>query len=287
MTIAMSESSVGSSSEVNSPVSFTTMEEIEEKIEELDKTMDNLDLEDQSEDFMICYDGTSDKSMDTWKIGLELHEDNQTTLSSCSSKFDNQYQVLTIVGDNSEEFDDNNNPVNISRGANHLAEGNTAESLANRVKVRLSAEEWNTIKAALEDGTAIPIDASQNLLLGYHYALRNQSKQLEKERSEIRRRRDSTIAASVALHAECSNASYTNSRRHHRHGSRVENLEHSDRRNISRNLDSSFLSVDEQGNIIPKTPEAALVAAQTYLYTTRGQAQGTQESICIGQHYKD
>jgi hypothetical protein len=38
--------------------------------------------------------------------------------------------------------------------------------------------------------------------------------------------------------------------------------------NISRNLDSSFLSIDEQGNIIPKTPEAALVAAQTYLYTT-------------------
>jgi hypothetical protein len=31
----------------------------------------------------------------------------------------------------------------------------------------------------------------------------------------------------------------------------------------------SFLSVDEQGNIIPKTPEAVLVAAQTYLYTTR------------------
>jgi hypothetical protein len=70
---------------------------------------------------------------------LELHEDNQTTLSSCSSKFDNQYQVLAIVGDNSEEFDDNNNPVlnlaNISRGANHLAEGDTTESLANIVKV--------------------------------------------------------------------------------------------------------------------------------------------------------
>jgi hypothetical protein len=50
---------------------------------------------------------------------------------------------------------------------------------------------------------------------------------------------------------------------------RVENLEHSERRNLSKNLDSSFLSVDEQGNIIPKTPEAALVTAQTYLYTTR------------------
>jgi hypothetical protein len=101
--------------------------------------MDNLDLGDQLEDFMICYDDTSDKSTDTWKIGLELHEDNQTTLSSCSSKFDNQYQELTIVGDNSEEFDDNDNPVlnpaNINRGANHLAEGDIAESLANRVKV--------------------------------------------------------------------------------------------------------------------------------------------------------
>jgi hypothetical protein len=34
--------------------------------------------------------------------------------------------VLAIVGDNSEEFDENNNPVlnpaNIDRGANHLAE---------------------------------------------------------------------------------------------------------------------------------------------------------------------
>jgi hypothetical protein len=60
-----------------------------------------------------------------------------------------------------------------------------------------------------------------------------------------------------------------NSRRHHRHGSRVENLEHSDRRNLSRNLDSSFLSVDEQGNIIPKTSEAVLVAPQTDLYMMR------------------
>jgi hypothetical protein len=49
----------------------------------------------------------------------------------------------------------------------------------------------------------------------------------------------------------------------------MENLEYSERQSLSKNLDSSFLSVDEQGNIIPKTLEAALVAAQTYLYTTR------------------
>jgi hypothetical protein len=60
MTIAMSESSEGSSSKVNSSVSFATTENIEGKIEELDETMDNLDLGDQSEDFIICYDDTSD-----------------------------------------------------------------------------------------------------------------------------------------------------------------------------------------------------------------------------------
>jgi hypothetical protein len=63
----MSESLVGSSSEVNSPVSFTTMENIEDKIEEHDETMENLDLEEQSGDFMIYCGSISDKSTDTWK----------------------------------------------------------------------------------------------------------------------------------------------------------------------------------------------------------------------------
>jgi hypothetical protein len=157
---------------------------------------------------------------------LELHEDKETILSNSSSKFDNRYQVLAIVGDNSEELDDNNNPVlnpaNINRGANHLAEGDTTESLVNREKIRLSIEEWNTIKAAVEHGVAIPMDASKNMLLGYHYALRKQSKQLARERSEIQKRKDSAIAASIALHKARSDASYTDSRRHHRHRSRVE-----------------------------------------------------------------
>jgi hypothetical protein len=174
-TIAVSKISVGSSSEANSPVSFATAEIVGEKIEELDETMDNLDLGDQLEDLMIYYDDASDKSTDTWKTGLELHEDDETIFSSFNSKLDNRYQVLAIVGDNSEEFDDNNNPLlnpaNINKGANHLAKGKTADSLASREKVRLLVEEWNTIKTAIEHGVPIPTDASKNMLLGYHYAL--------------------------------------------------------------------------------------------------------------------
>jgi hypothetical protein len=72
------------------------------------------------------------------EIGLELHEDDQTIFSSSSSKINHQYQVFSIIGDNSEEFDDNNNPIlnreNITRGANHLAEGDTADSLRTTAK---------------------------------------------------------------------------------------------------------------------------------------------------------
>jgi hypothetical protein len=138
--------------------------------------MENLNLGDQLEDLMICHDDASDKSTDTWKTGLELHEDDETIFASFNSKFDNRYQVLAIVGDNSEEFDENNNlvlnPANINRGSNHLAEGETADSLVSREKVRLSVEEWKIIKTVVEHGVPIPTDASKNMLLGYHYALR-------------------------------------------------------------------------------------------------------------------
>jgi hypothetical protein len=176
------------------------------------------------------------------------------------------------ASDNSEEFDDNNNPVlnpaNVTRAANHMTEGDTTESLTTRVKIWLSANEWNTIKASIEYGTTILVDASKEVLQGYHYALHQQSRQLAKERSEIRKRRESVSAAIKAMNEACINTSHTNSRRHNKHGSRVKNLAHSDRQNLSRNLDSSFLSVNEQGNIMPKTPEAALMVAQAYLYTT-------------------
>jgi predicted proteasome-type protease len=140
-TIAMSESSVSSSSEANLPVGFATAEIVGEKIKELDETMKNLDLGDQLEDLMICHDDASDKSTDTWKTGLQLHDDDETIFSSFNCKFDNRYQVLAIVGDNSQEFDENNNLVlnlaNINRGANLLVEGEIADSLASREKVRL------------------------------------------------------------------------------------------------------------------------------------------------------
>jgi hypothetical protein len=166
---------------------------------------------------MICLDDISDKSTDTWKTGLELSEDGNSIFSSFNSNIGNQCQVLAIIGDNSEEFDENNNPVlnpaNIDRGANHLAEGQTVESLTTREKVRLSADEWRVIRVAVEHGTPIPSNSSKDMLLGYHYALRQQAKQLAKEKIEIQQRKESAIAASNAARRARSDASHTNRNR--------------------------------------------------------------------------
>jgi hypothetical protein len=136
-TVAMMEYSKGSSSEVNSSVSLGEIQE--GKIAESDETMENFDLRVQLKDLVICHDDILEKSIDMWKTGLELSEDDGSIFSSFNKKIGKQCQVLAIVGDNSEEFDRNNNPVlnpaNIDRGANHLAEGQIAESLATREKI--------------------------------------------------------------------------------------------------------------------------------------------------------
>jgi hypothetical protein len=141
-TVAMMEYSDGSSSEVNSPVGLG--EELKEA-EENNKAKEKFDEGVQVNDLMICLDNISDKSTNTWKTGLELSEDGDSIFSSFNSNIGRQCQVLIIVGDNSEEFDENDNPVlnpaNIDRGANHLAEGQTAESLTAREKIRLSVDE--------------------------------------------------------------------------------------------------------------------------------------------------
>jgi hypothetical protein len=88
-TVAMSESTKGSSSEVNSPVSLA--EAKEGKIAGGDKTMEKFDLEVQLEDLTIHHDDNSDQSTDSWKTGLELSEDDNSIFSSHNSKLDNRY----------------------------------------------------------------------------------------------------------------------------------------------------------------------------------------------------
>jgi hypothetical protein len=225
-----------------------------------------------------------------WKTRLELPKDDQTIFSSPSSKINHQYQVFAIIGDNSEEFNKNNNPIlnpaNITRGANHLAEGDTADSLATRAKVRLSANDWKTIKAAVDNGASILVDASKEILLGYHYTLHRQSKQLEKERSEIRKRRESVSAASKAIDEAHSNASHTNSGRHNKpdHESTISSIQIGETSQGTL-IHLSYQSMSEAISCQRHPKQHSL--QHRHIYTPRSQHQETQENTCIGQHYKD
>jgi hypothetical protein len=86
--MAISELSAGSSSEVNSPVSFT-MTSIEDKIKELDKIMGNLDL---------------GEAMDR----LDLTQKDFTTRNGGVSS--NMHQVCVII---TEAIEENNDAGNI------------------------------------------------------------------------------------------------------------------------------------------------------------------------------
>jgi hypothetical protein len=106
-----SRTSVGSSSEVNSPLNIKLTERKGNTIEEFDKIMENLDLKESSgysdmvsdgnsnnisnyyeEDFIAHYGNVSGNSEDTWRSGLGLYDNEKTIFSSGSScGINNQY----------------------------------------------------------------------------------------------------------------------------------------------------------------------------------------------------
>jgi hypothetical protein len=73
--------------------------------------------------------------------------------------------------------------------------------------------------------------------------------------------------------------SHSSEERHHEPKCNRGKGERPDGENRMHNLNSSFLTVDEIGSIMPKTPEASLVAAQAYLLTTQPEPRDPRESM--------
>src|SRR3954471_1550273 len=59
--------------------------------------------------------------------------------------------------------------------------------------------------------------------------------------------------------------SSSNANQGNRNRSRVENMDPKERREVTRTLHTSFMEMDADGNVIPKTPQAAIMAATAYL----------------------
>src|SRR3954465_3056070 len=71
-----------------------------------------------------------------------------------------------------------------------------------------------------------------------------------------------------------------------RHRSRMENMHPKERREGTRALNASFMEMDANGNVIPKTPQAAIMASTAYL-ASHPPPEGDPKRPCISPRLPD
>jgi hypothetical protein len=257
-TAAISEPSVNSSSEVNSQVSFTTTENIEDTIEELDKIMGNLDLGE-----------ASDHSDSSQNFGRNTAADFTTRNGSVSN---NVHQVCVIITEAAEDNDGVDNMVVNAPGGNPRN-----NRWKEKEKVYVSVGEWIIIMSAINHGTRILTDSRIEVLMGYQYALHQHKKKLLEKKSELRRNQENNSTSSRSHWEEYRETSESSEERHHETKHSRRRTEWPRKEDHTKSINT--LSSDEEEDFIQDTPEAALVAAQAYLLTTLPEPGDPRENM--------
>jgi hypothetical protein len=163
---------VGSSSEVNSPVSFTTIVNAGGKIEELDKTMENLDI-----------GGTVD----------QLYTSQKDFITQSGSVSNNIHQFCVIITKAAEE---NNHADNAATEAQ--VDKSRSNSKNEKGKIHVFTREWRSIMSAINHGKEVPANSRIEILMGYQYALHQHKKKLREEKDELRRSQENNSVSSGA-----------------------------------------------------------------------------------------
>jgi hypothetical protein len=152
--VVMLESSEGSSSEVNSPVSLGKA-----KIAEGDKIQENFDLEETTH---------------------KTHNSTRNFAAESSGVSKKVHQLCVIITEAEEE---NNNKG--SKGVNKQVDKPKERNKKEKEKVHVSAGEWRIIMSAVNHGTEVPEGSRIEVLMGYQYALHQHSKKLREERDMV------------------------------------------------------------------------------------------------------
>jgi hypothetical protein len=148
---AIMESSEGSSSEVNSPVSAG-----EAQIAEGDEIQENFDTEGKA---------------------FETHN-NTRDLATGSSGISKRVHQLCVIITEAEEESNHEGNEGVDRQVDKIREHNKKE----KEKIHVSAGEWRTIMSAINHGTEVPEGSRREVLMGYQYALHQHKKKLREER---------------------------------------------------------------------------------------------------------
>ena len=127
------------------------------------------------------------------------------------------------------------------------------------------------------DGT-VPMTTQANAeeLMAYQYSLSRVRREIQKATALLDARKaaaDESSRHRAELSNLSSNSGANNRGRRGRTGSRMNNIPKNNRgEHLVLDLDLTFMSVDSRGNITPKTPEAAYMAAHTYMMATKPQS---------------
>jgi hypothetical protein len=147
-TVVMLESSKGSSSEVNSPVSLG-----EAKTIEGDNIREKLDLEETTRK---THNSTRDFAAGSSGVSKRVH------------------QLCVII----TEVEEEKNNEGVDKQVNKVKECKKKE----KEKVHVSTGEWRIIMSAINHGTEVHEGSRREVLMGYQYALHQYKKKLREER---------------------------------------------------------------------------------------------------------
>jgi hypothetical protein len=240
--VAMMEYSEGSFSEVNSPVSLEKA-----PIAEGNKIRENFDSDERA---------------------CQTHN-NARDFAVGSSGVSKVHQLCVIITE-AEEENNNEGSKKVDRQVDKVREHNKKE----KEKVHVSAGEWRMIKSAINHGTEVPEGSRREVLMGYQYALYQHRKKLREERDMIFQ--DNNNISREEYWDDYSEDSEYN---RERHGDPKHNRGATARSREERYSRSPTPQPEEEKDDFIQTPEAALIAAQAYLLTTRPEPGNPREDM--------
>jgi hypothetical protein len=155
-TTTLSGSSVGSSSEVNSPVSFAAIENTKRELEKLDGTQEEPD-----EGVAAGKPCNSQKDLATESSGVSK----------------SVHQLCIIITEAAKENGHEDNAKIKTQVNKSWCNGKKEKE-----KIHVSNGEWRIIMSAINHRTEVPTNSRREVLMGYQYALHQHRKKLRKEK---------------------------------------------------------------------------------------------------------
>jgi hypothetical protein len=178
---------VGSSSEVNSPVSLAATENMQKKLE-FNKTRGKPGME---------------------AIVIKPHDSPRDFATGSSGISRSLHQLCVIITKTTEE---NNHESN--KEVDMQVDKPRNNSKKKKEKIHVSTGEWRIIMSAINHGTEVPTDLRREVLMGYQYALHQRKKKLREEKDMFVRSRDNNSTSNRGYWDEYSNASESSIERH-------------------------------------------------------------------------